>query len=114
MSKIKKLYTNSAVLEKSHLLTLEEAQEIYNAGSETVVKVLLYLFAEINKLQKKVDTLETTIANFSKNSSNSSKPPSSDDITKPQKKTKKTKKKVKLEDNLDTQNINVHYSPKKK
>ena len=89
MSKIGELPANSTTLLKDHLITLEEAQEIYNTGSETVVKVLLYFSAEINESQKKIATLEAAIAKLSKNSSNSSKPPSSDDITKRRKKKKK-------------------------
>lgn len=89
MPKIEESTANSPTLLKNHLITYEEAQEIYNAGPEIVIKVILYLSAEINELQKKVTSLEAAIAKLSKNSSNSSKPPSSDDITKPRKKKRK-------------------------
>lgn len=62
------------------MLTREQAQAIYRAGEETVIRVLLEMDARINALEERVKTLESQIA---KNSSNSSKPPSTDGYTKP-------------------------------
>ena len=84
------------------MLTREEALAIYHAGPETVVKVLCDLSLQVDlqqqqvaMLQKKVLSLEQTVARLLKNSSNSSKPPSSDDITKPKrKKNKEGKRKI--------------------
>jgi transposase len=77
-------------------MTPDEALHIYNAGANTVIKILCNLTETINAQQKKIDELEIKIAKLSKNSSNSSKRPSSDDITKPKSSKKKKKGKGKI------------------
>ncbi len=76
------------------MMTQQEAEAIYDAGKEIVVRVLLelsqkvdlltadfsVLHAEAKVLRDRVQTLEGQIA---KNSRNSSKPPSSDGFKKP-------------------------------
>jgi transposase len=73
------------------IMTRDDALLLYNAGAETVIKILCDLSDTVESLQEKIKTLETKLAKLTKNSSNSSKRPSSDDITKP--KPKKPKKK---------------------
>ena len=68
-------------------MTPEEAQAIYAAGPEAVVRELCALHDQVVALQHQVMAQEKKIAQLSKNSTNSSKPPSSD-ITKPPKKKK--------------------------
>ena len=68
-------------------MTPEEAQAIYAAGPEAVVRELCALHAQVEALQRQLMAQEKKIAQLSKNSTNSSKPPSSD-ITKPPKKKK--------------------------
>jgi transposase len=62
------------------MMTRSEAEAIYDAGKETVVRVLLMMDARIRALEERVDSLENQLA---KNSRNSSKPPSSDGFRKP-------------------------------
>lgn len=76
------------------MLTRQEAETIYDAGRETVVRVLLELSAKVDHLasdfaalhaecrtlRDRVRTLEEQLA---KNSRNSHKPPSSDGLAKP-------------------------------
>ncbi len=64
------------------MITPEQALAIYHAEPDAVVKIICELSAQVDLLQKRVETLEHKVAQLSKNSSNSSKPPSSD-ITKP-------------------------------
>ena len=70
----------------------EDAEKIYRAGQEAVVKTICDFSNIIDNLQNKVYTLEQQVAKLSKNSSNSGKRPSSDDITKKNKKSGKGKK----------------------
>jgi len=62
------------------MMTRQEAETIYDAGKETVVRVLLMMDARIHALEERVQSLENQLA---KNSRNSSKPPSSDGYKKP-------------------------------
>jgi len=62
------------------MMTRQEAEAIYDAGKETVVRVLLMMDARIRALEERVQSLENQLA---KNSRNSSKPPSSDGYKKP-------------------------------
>ena len=62
------------------MLTREQAQAIYSAGEETVVRVLLEMDARIHALEERVRVLEDQLA---RNSRNSSKPPSTDGFKKP-------------------------------
>jgi transposase len=55
-----------------------EAELLYDAGKEAVVKALLAMDARITLLEQQVSMLEKKITSLSSNSSNSSKPPSSD------------------------------------
>ena len=55
-----------------------EAELLYDAGKEVVVKAVLTMAARIDSLEQHVGVLEKKIASLSSNSSNSSKPPSSD------------------------------------
>jgi hypothetical protein len=66
-------------------MTPEQAQAIYCAGEQAVVKRLCALDAQVQAQEQKIEALERALAQRSKDSSNSSKPPSSDDITKPKK-----------------------------
>jgi hypothetical protein len=80
----------------------EEAQAIYRAGEETVVRVLLDLSAKVDRLtadfaalkaehialRERVQTLEEQVA---KDSHNSHKPPSSDGLAKPKPKSLRPK-----------------------
>lgn len=77
-------------------MTRDEALLLYNAGAETVIKILCESSATIEAMQEKIRILEIKIAKLTKNSSNSSKRPSSDDITKPKsnKNEKKGKRKI--------------------
>ena len=59
-------------------MDIREAELIYEAGREAVVKTLLELHARIESLSQQVSILEKKIASLSTNSTNSSKPPSSD------------------------------------
>ncbi len=69
-------------------MDIREAELIYEAGKEAVVKTLLELHARVESISEQVITLERKIASLSTNSTNSSKPPSSDGprVAKPKKK----------------------------
>jgi transposase len=77
------------------MLTLEEAQAIYDAGSETTVGKLRDLSREIDSLRVQVTKQETQIKGLkdqmAKNSRNSSKPPASDGPKKPKPKSLRKK-----------------------
>ncbi|MCP3944509.1 MAG: IS66 family transposase [Desulfobacteraceae bacterium] len=73
-------------------MTKEDAEKIYQAGQDVVVKTICDLSNIIDSLEKRIDKLEKQVAKLSKNSSNSGKRPSSDDITKRKKKARKGKK----------------------
>jgi len=62
------------------MMTQQEAEAIYDAGKENVVRVLLMMDARIRALEQRVQSLENQLAT---NSRNSSKPPSSDGFKKP-------------------------------
>lgn len=62
------------------MMTRQEAEAIYDAGKETVVRVLMMMDARIHALEERVQSLENQQA---KNSRNSSKPPASDGFKKP-------------------------------
>ena len=68
-------------------MDIREAELIFEAGKETVVKTLLELHARIESLSQQVITLERKITSLSTDSTNSSKPPSSDGpkVAKPKK-----------------------------
>lgn len=84
------------------MLTRQEAESIYDAGKETVVRVLMELSRNVDQLtadfaalkaenaalRQRVHTLEEQI---SKNSHNSHKPPSSDGLAKPKPKSLRPK-----------------------
>ena len=61
-------------------MTRQEAEAIYDAGKETVVRVMMMMDARIRALEERVQSLENQLA---RNSRNSSKPPSSDGFKKP-------------------------------
>ena len=76
------------------VLTRPEAEAIYNAGKDTVVRVLLTMDARIHALEQQVQDLTTRLdlsdtrvrqleEQLAKHSRNSSKPPSSDGFKKP-------------------------------
>jgi len=69
------------------MLTREDAQAIYRAGEETVVRVLLEMDARIHALEQRVEDLQAQVRQLqdqlAKNSRNSSKPPSTDGFQKP-------------------------------
>lgn len=69
-------------------MDIREAELIYEAGKETVVKTLLELHSRIESHSQQISILEKKIASLSSNSTNSSKPPSSDgpQVTKPKRK----------------------------
>ena len=62
------------------MMTRQEAEAIYDADRETVVRVLLEMDVRIDAQEKPIRHLENQLA---KNSNNSSKPPSSDGYKKP-------------------------------
>jgi len=75
-------------------MTREDAQAIYRAGEETVVRVLLEMDRRIHALEQQVQDLTARLEaseqkvrkledQVAKNSHNSSKPPSSDGLSKP-------------------------------
>jgi transposase len=68
-------------------MDIREAELIFDAGKEVVVKPLLEMHARIESLSQQVVTLEKKIASLSTNWTNSSKPPSSDGskVVKPKK-----------------------------
>jgi len=76
------------------MMTCPEAEAIYDAGKETVVRVLLTMDARIHSLEQQVQGLITRLdlsdkrvrhleEQLAKNSRNSSKPPSTDGFKKP-------------------------------
>jgi hypothetical protein len=69
------------------MLTHEDAQAIYCAGEETVVRVLLEMDVRIHALEQLVEDLQAQVyklqGQLAKNSRNSSKPPSTDGFQKP-------------------------------
>ena len=77
-------------------MTHDEASLLYNAGAETMIKILCELSETVEAQQEKIKILEIKIAKLSKNSLNSSKRPSSDDITKPKSNKKEKKGKGKI------------------
>ena len=70
------------------MMTPEEALAIYQAGPETVVRVLLEMDARLNVSETRVQHLEERLA---KDSHNSSKPPSSDGLNKPKPKSSRSR-----------------------
>ncbi|MHC1729237.1 MAG: IS66 family transposase [Syntrophobacteraceae bacterium] len=69
-------------------MDIREAELIYDAGKEAVVKVLMEMDARIKSHEQQLRLLEQKIASLSRNSTNSSKPPSSDgpQVPRPKKK----------------------------
>jgi len=76
------------------MMTRPEAEAIYDAGKETVVRVLLMMDTRIHSLEQQVQSLTTRLdlsdkrvrhleEQLAKNSRNSSKPPSTDGFKKP-------------------------------
>jgi len=76
------------------MMTREEAEAIYDAGKETVVRVLLDMDRRIHALERQVHDLSLRLdaserrvrqleEQVAKDSHNSSKPPSSDGLAKP-------------------------------
>jgi transposase len=59
-------------------MDLREAELIYEAGKDAVVKVLLEMDARLKALEQQVLLLPKKVASLSSNSTNSSRPPSSD------------------------------------
>ena len=68
-------------------MTRSDAQAIYRAGEDTVVRVLLEMDARIHALEQRVEELQAQVLalqeQVAKDSHNSSKPPSSDGLSKP-------------------------------
>jgi transposase len=69
-------------------MDIREAELIYDAGKEAVVKILMEMDARIKSHEQQFRLLEQKIASLSRNSTNSSKPPSSDgpQVPRPKKK----------------------------
>lgn len=69
-------------------MDIREAELIYEAGKEAVVKALMEMDARISAFEQQILALQKQIASLSTNSTNSSKPPSSDgpQVTRPKKK----------------------------
>ena len=76
------------------MMTRPEAEAIYDAGKETVVRVLLMMDTRIHSLEQQIQSLTTRLdlsdkrvrhleEQLAKNSRNSSKPPSTDGFKKP-------------------------------
>jgi transposase len=69
------------------MMTREDAQAIYRAGEETVVRVLLDMDRRIHALEHRVEELQAQVQTLqeqvAKDSHNSHKPPSSDGLSKP-------------------------------
>ena len=55
-----------------------EAEVIFEAGKDAVVKMILELFARVTALEQQNLALQKKIDSLSKDSTNSSKPPSTD------------------------------------
>lgn len=62
------------------MMTRQQAEAIYHAGQEAVVRMLLEMDRRIHQLEQRVHQLEAQLA---KTSRNSSKPPSSDGFNRP-------------------------------
>ena len=77
------------------MMTREEAQAIYRAGEETVVRVLLDMDRRIHALEHRVEQLQAQVQTLqeqvAKDSHNSHKPPSSDGLAKPKPKSLRPK-----------------------
>jgi len=77
------------------MMTREEAQAIYRAGEETVVRVLLDMDRRIHALEHRVEELQAQVQTLqeqvAKDSHNSHKPPSSDGLAKPKPKSLRPK-----------------------
>jgi transposase len=69
------------------MMTREEAEAVYDAGRETVVRVLLDMDRRIHDLERRVGELQEQVTSLreraGKDSHNSHKPPSSDGLAKP-------------------------------
>jgi transposase len=59
-------------------MDIREAELIFEAGKEAVVKALLEMDARVESLSQQIIAMEKKIASLSANSTNSSKPPSTD------------------------------------
>jgi len=68
-------------------MDIREAELIFEAGKEAVVKTLLELHAQVEIFKAQISTLEKKIASLTTNSTTSSKPPPSDgpQVDKPKK-----------------------------
>jgi len=77
------------------MMTREEAQAIYRAGEEPVVRVLLDMDRRIHALEHRVEELQAQVQTLqeqvAKDSHNSHKPPSSDGLAKPRPKSLRPK-----------------------
>jgi len=77
------------------MMTREDAQAIYRAGEETVVRVLLDMDRRIHALEHRVEELQAQVKTLqeqvAKDSHNSHKPPSSDGLAKPKPKSLRPK-----------------------
>ena len=77
------------------MMTREDAQAIYRAGEETVVRVLLDMDRRIHALEHRVEELQAQVQTLqeqvAKDSHNSHKPPSSDGLAKPKPKSLRPK-----------------------
>jgi len=77
------------------MMTREDAQAIYRAGEETVVRVLLDMDRRIHALEHRVEELQAQVQmlqeQVAKDSHNSHKPPSSDGLSKPKPKSLRPK-----------------------
>jgi len=77
------------------MMTREDAQAIYRAGEETVVRVLLDMDRRIHTLEHRVEELQAQVQTLqeqvAKDSHNSHKPPSSDGLSKPKPKSLRPK-----------------------
>jgi transposase len=77
------------------MMTREDAQAIYRAGEETVVRVLLEMDRRIHALEHRVEELQAQVQalkeQVAKDSHNSHKPPSSDGLSKPKPKSLRPK-----------------------
>jgi transposase len=77
------------------MMAREEAQAIYRAGEETVVRVLLDMDWRIHALEHRVEQLQAQVQTLqeqvAKDSHNSHKPPSSDGLAKPKPKSLRPK-----------------------
>src|SRR5512141_2133428 len=69
-------------------MDIREAELIYEAGKEAVIKALVEMSARTRALEQQILALQKQVASLSTNSTNSSKPPSSDGpkVDKPKKK----------------------------